>query len=587
MLKFMLLRQILPSAAVLAMASFLYGQSAPLPAPLPPSPSSPRASSAPAAAQPEAATAQPLFEAPLMYKVDAANGRLEMTVNTSRILTMDQKVAQVHVNNPEILSPTALSPNQLQISAKRTGVTQVNLWGEDQKVRTIDVIVYGDVKELEMVLRATFPSATLKIVPVRDSVLITGFIDRPELSDRIVRIAEEYYPKVINNMTVGGVQQVLLHVKIMEVSRTKLRRFGFDFSQISGSSVFTSNPVGLLSNVVDSTPVVPSTPLAPTAPWSPIVSSGGGGTMSFAVVNGSNAFLGVLDALRQDNMAKIMAEPTLVTYSGRPARFSAGGSFYIVPQGLAAGQPIQVDYGTQLAFVPVVLGNGRIRLDVRPEVSQIDPSLSVQGYPGLLDRKAETGVELQSGQTLAIAGLVQSRTESANSGLPWVSELPYVGMLFRTVKEQTNEVELLILVTPELVEAMDANEVPLCGPGTQTTSPSDWELFMKGHLEVPKCCPENGAAGNDGSSNGRPAAPPDGMILSPGGEPVPVPQPTDSARKAGRNATASRTNATGAGGSASSGGYASRSNGDSASPATAGTNNPPGFIGPVGYDVVK
>ncbi len=181
-------------------------------------------------------------------------------------------------------------------------------------------------------------------------------------------------------------------------------------------------------------------------------------------------------------------------------------------------------YGTQIDFVPIVLGNGRIHLDVRPTISEIDPSLTVQGIPGLMERDAETGVELQAGQTLAIAGLVQSRTESSNHGLPWISEVPYLGLPFRKVHEQTNEIELLILVTPELVEPMDANEVPPCGPGMQTTSPSDWELFMKGHLEVPKCCPP-----------GDPKGPPsDGMILGPT-EQVPAPRPSDaSARPAQR-----------------------------------------------------
>ena len=170
----------------------------------------------------------------IVYKVQSPNERLEMTVHTSRILTMDQKIPQAQVNNPDILELTPLSPNQIQISAKTAGVTQVNLWGEDKKLYTVDVIVYGDAQELAMMLRATFPNAALKVVPVANSVLISGYVDQPEHIDRIIRIAEEYYPKVINNMTVGGVQQVLLHVKVMEVSRTKLRQLGFDFAKITG-----------------------------------------------------------------------------------------------------------------------------------------------------------------------------------------------------------------------------------------------------------------------------------------------------------------------------------------------------------------
>ena len=155
------------------------------------------------------------------------------------------------INNPDVLTLTPLSPNQIQISAKATGVTQVNLWGEDRKLHTIDVIVYGDAQELAMILRTTFPKAVLKVVPVSNAVLISGFVDKAEHIARIVQIAEEYYPKVINNMTVGGVQQVLLHVKVMEVSRTKLRQLGFDFAKITGSNVVASGVSGLLSNALN------------------------------------------------------------------------------------------------------------------------------------------------------------------------------------------------------------------------------------------------------------------------------------------------------------------------------------------------
>ena len=147
-------------------------------------------------------------------------------------------------------------------------------------------------------------------------------------------------------------------------------------------------------------------------------------------------------------------------------------------------------------------------------VSEIDQSLTVVGGPpSLKDRMVETGVEMKAGQTLAIAGLVQNLVESQNAGLPWISEVPYLGVPFRHVSEQVNEVETLIMVTPELVEPLDANQVPPCGPGMETTSPSDWELFFKGHIEVPVCC--NGG-GCQGGCNERRADP------APGGRPWPA-----------------------------------------------------------------
>jgi pilus assembly protein CpaC len=185
---------------------------------------------------------------------------------------------------------------------------------------------------------------------------------------------------------------------------------------------------------------------------------------------------------------------------------------------------------------------------------------------------------------------VQSRVESENHGLPWISEVPYLGVAFRKVHESVNEVELLILVTPELVEAMDANEVPPCGPGMQTTSPSDWELFMKGYIEVPKCVPAAGNGECQQHGEDPNATPPDGLILGPG-EKVPTPQPTDAVRRPLRNDHNAVAQGQSSDGSKSAGSYSryspSKPNSPQAAPATGSPKDPPGLIGPVGYDVVK
>ncbi len=196
-------------------------------------------------------------------------------------------------------------------------------------------------------------------------------------------------------------------------------------------------------------------------------------------------------------MIKVLAEPTLVTVSGRPAAFNSGGEFpIIVPQSLGTVSVEYRQFGTRVDFVPLVLGNGNLRLEVRPQISEIDPSRSVTinnvTVPGLRTRWVDTAVEMKSGQTLALAGLIQSRVEAENRGIPWLADLPYFGVPFRRVTEQMNEVELLIMVTPEFVEAADPQELPPCGPGDSTDSPSDCELFFRGYLEVPRCCDDGG-----------------------------------------------------------------------------------------------
>ncbi len=432
-----------------------------------------------AAAQALSAKPDARKTASIIHKVHDSD-RLEMTVNTSRILTLDEKIPQIDVNNPDVVSATPLSPNQVLISAKKPGVTQVSLWDEKQQVHTVDVVVFGDARELTMLLAAEFPNAALKVRPVSTGVLISGHVDQPDQVSRIIQVAEEYYPKVINNITVGGVQQVLLHIKVMEVSRTKLRTLGFDFADFFSDGSLIASGISELAGAAVAG-----------------MRNTGNSTFQFRVIGGGDTFYGFLEALRQDDLVKILSEPTLVTVSGRPAYFEVGGEIgYEVSQGLGAVTIEWKDYGTKVDFVPIVLGNGRLRLEVRPRVSEVDNTHSFTSRaPAIKFREVDTGVEMMAGQTLAIAGLVQSRVEAQNRGLPVVSEVPYLGALFRRTKEQRNEIETLVLVTPQLVEAMEPDEVPECGPGMRTTSPSDCELYLKGFLEVPNPCPLcNGAS---------------------------------------------------------------------------------------------
>ena len=479
----------------------------------------------------------------LIHKVTQPNERMEMTVGSSRRLVLGQNIPEAQVQNPAILELTPLAPDTIQVSAKESGVTQVSLWGQDGKVYTIDVIVYADAQALTMLLKSQFPSSVLKVIPVASGVLISGYVDQAEQVDLVIRIAEDYYPKVINNMTVSGVQQVLLKVKVMEVSRTKLRTLGFDFSVIAATGSFVSTPAGILA---------------------------GAETIAFDVIGNDNTFTGVLEALREDKLGKILAEPNIVAVSGRPSFFEVGGEVGYVQSTSNTGvaQIGWKEYGTRVDFVAIVLGNGRIRLEVRPRISEIDPVTSINGQLALRTRTADTGVELQAGQTLAIAGLVQDRVEATNRGLPWVSELPYLGTFFRRVEEKRNEVELLILVTPELVDAMDASEVPPCGPGMRTTSPNDGQLFLKGHLEVPNCGPtgaEGGCASCVGPASPGAAAYPDGMMGQPDGAPLDPQDPS---------AAYNRYNS-------------SKSVGPQTVSRAARPNSGTSFIGPIGYDVIR
>jgi len=508
---------------------------------------------------------------------------MEMTVNTSRILTLDVDIPQAQVNNPNILELTPLSSKQVQIFAKTPGVTQVNLWDRDPqstnpapKIYTIDVVVVGDAEELRLLLERQFPKSALRVTPVSKNVVISGYVDMADNVPKIMRICEQFYGQAINNMTVGGVQQVKLHIKVMEVSRTKLRSLGFDFAKITGSNVVASSVSGLLTGITEG-----------------VAGASAKGTFSFAVVNGGGAFFGILEALRQDSLLKILSEPTLVTISGRPAYFRVGGEFPILVPGSLGTVGIEYKrFGTEVDFVPIVLGNGKIRLEVRPRVSEIDNSRSVQvdaiTVPGLSVREVDTGVEMEAGQTLALAGLVQTRTEAQRRGLPWVSEIPYIGAAFRRVEHVDNEIELLIMVTPELVEAMDQEEVPRCGPGMGTRSPNDVQAYLGGHLEMPAC---NGCGGFGCQScagyapQGTPQVAPVGEVPAAGqgsfpqppGPPASAGMPLSSGGFQGARAAGYPPNSyTGA-----SRQYPART------VPSARNSGRSGFIGPVGYDVAQ
>jgi pilus assembly protein CpaC len=257
-----------------------------------------------------------------------------------------------------------------------------------------------------------------------------------------------------------------------------------------------------------------------------------GDSVRFGVI-GDTSFFGFLDLLRENDLAKLMAEPKLVTISGRAATFNVGGQVPIpIAQSLGTVTVQYKDFGTQIDFVPITLGNGNVRLEVRPDVTEVDPSLrdATTGVPGFRRRYADTAVELKAGQTMAIAGLIYQRTDVSNRGIPWLADLPWVGAAFRRTREQLNEVELVITVTPEFVDAMDCEEVPPLGPGQMTISPTDTELYYRGYPEVPNCkgdqplCPTNCQNGNCAPGTG-------GFPGMKGGEPeVIIPQPFKSSK---------------------------------------------------------
>jgi pilus assembly protein CpaC len=410
------------------------------------------------------------------YEIRQPIQQLDIVVKSSRVITLDGRIPKFQVFNEEIVVATPVSENQIQVFAKTPGATQLNVWDTNDRQYTIDISVVADARMIESILNSQLPFASLKVTPIGEGAILSGTVTSAEDVERAVSITEQFYTTVINNIKVVGVQQVLLHTKLMEVSRTKLRDLGIDWTFSGNTLAISSLPGAIPANGFQS-----------------------------QIISGD--FSALLAALRRDSLIKLLAEPTVVATHGRPARFSVGGEVpFIVPSGLGAFTVDYKEFGTSVDFLPFVVGPGRIRLEVRPEVSEPDAARGIVAngtvLPAFTTRYVETAVEMQSGQTFAIAGLLQSRAETQTDKIPLLGEMPYMGALFRRVRVLQNDIELLITVTPEFVEAMDPFEVPCGGPGLNSTAPSDKELYLKGYVEVPTVNGDCGLIGDSAAAAG-------------------------------------------------------------------------------------
>jgi pilus assembly protein CpaC len=304
---------------------------------------------------------------------------------------------------------------------------------------------------------------------------------------------------IINRVTVPGPRQVLLHVKIAEINRNATRSVGVSWLYARGNSIFGS-AVGGSSKMSTSTDVSNHQVTNRRGIVNPISGdyTGSGsatptGTATLFGVFNAGHFSLFIDALRSNSLAKILAEPNLVALDGQPARFLVGGLFpFPVPQsssipGGTAVVTVQFQrFGTILTFVPEILANDVIRLDVEPVISQLDfaNGTTVAGgqVPSINERSARTVVELREGQTLAIAGLLQSLTNASTLRIPGLGDLPFVGPWFSFNKIQTIETETVVLVTPELVSPLDRKEVTEA-PGDRVMQPNDPEFYFLGRIE--------------------------------------------------------------------------------------------------------
>lgn len=416
---------------------------------------------------------------------DVHAGRMDVPISQSRILRVDRPFTDLLVADPEIVDVMALTDRTIYVLGKAFGTTTLTVYGENRRLLAVlDLEVGQDVAALRQRLNEMLPDEPIEVRSGNGAVLLSGTVSTASAAERAMAIARQTVPgEVTNLLSISGTQQVMVSVRIAEVTRSLVRELGIKPSLVIDDDVWLRpiDPIDLARFAL----------------------------LTFNAEIGDVTIDGLIDALEEEGVVKVLAEPNLVALSGDTATFLAGGEFPI-PVSQEVGDngygAITVEFkkfGVSLAFTPTVLDNDVINLRVSPEVSQIDPSTSVTvggiSVPGLSTRRATTTIELHDGQSFAIAGLIQNNFQDQVRQIPGLAEIPVLGALMRSSAYERRETELVIIVTPHLVQP--APPEALAAPTDSFVPPHFAAMVLAGQVE-----------GQDG-----PRRPAEALAAQPGG----------------------------------------------------------------------
>jgi pilus assembly protein CpaC len=437
----------------------------------------------------------PAFSAEKMDATDkgaAVTRNLQLGVGKSVIVDLPEDANEIYVGEPKVANAIVRSARRLYVSAVGNG--QTSIFAIDRNGRQIAVIqisVGRDVGELKELLSTAIPGNEIQVHTVADRIVLTGAVNSAGEAQKAIDIANGFLStndaasgtttinvggaapsdskgSVINAMTIKGLDQISLRVTISEIRRDILKQLGVNLSGTNGSGTNAFqivNPFSINGAVT-------------TAQATLGLSTGGGGSLSATI-----------QAFERQGVARLLAEPTVTAVSGESAKFLAGGTIPVPASencqaGFCTLGFIQQPYGVSLNFTPVVLSQGRIQLHIATEVTDIDESKQLTigntSIPGFRTRKNETTVELPSGGSVASAGLISTQTAQAINGIPGLMNLPVLGSLFRSRDFVRNETELLIVVTPFVVHAIDPHEV--VNPDMNFSEASDPQAWFLGRV---------------------------------------------------------------------------------------------------------
>jgi pilus assembly protein CpaC len=427
-----------------------------------------------------------------------AASELALEAGQNRLLILSEEIGRVAVANPEVADLKVVTPNQVLLTARGAGTTDLTLWNRNNEPLVIALQVTKNLEPLRRQVKELFPGETVTVTAAGELVVLSGEVSDVRIPERIVEIARLHAKQVANLIKVAGNQQVQLEVRFAEVSRSGLRQIGInmfhkgaDRDVVAGLSGRGVNPGDFLNTIQN--PTIPGAgeslghlPFGqPPDVYQPQFNTG------FSLFLSSFPqfpFSAMLSLLQSNGLLKVLAEPTLVTLSGQQARFLAGGELPI-PLAGSFGQ-VQVEwkkFGIILDFTPTVIAGDTIHLDLSTEVSEIDQSLSITiggtTIPGLSTRNSQTTIRLGDGQSFAIAGLLSERVRSQIEKVPVLGSLPILGALFRSSQFRRDETELLVVVTARLATAVAPHQLPPMPTEREVNHPNDFQFFLLGSDE--------------------------------------------------------------------------------------------------------
>lgn len=390
---------------------------------------------------------------------DTAGSALHVIVGHTLFLDTAERVKRVYVANPTVVDSYTASPHQIVVTAKSPGIGSVILWDESGHTRAYVFSSDLDVEDLAASIKRALPLDDVQVHSRESHVVLTGTVSTEARSDAAAKLAAMYSKDVSNSIVVNRalVKQVTLKVRIVEVDRSKANQFAFNFFTQGGSLISNTTTQQFQSNPT-------YTPPTTTAPGSLTVSN----ALNFLLFSSKLNVGATLQDLESKQVLQILAEPSITTLSGEKANFLAGGEFpFPVVQGSSTGTTsitIQFrSYGVKLEFTPVVNADGTIELKVAPEVSALDytNAVTISGYtiPAISTRRADTQVTLNNGQSFAISGLLDRRTTDLYSMTPGIGNVPILGQLFRSKSVTHSTGELIVIVTPEIVNPLKTDPI--------------------------------------------------------------------------------------------------------------------------------